>query len=153
MILKRQRHRYLSGLFQSERDLEKVLYSLEEAGFTGNQVKVLMPEDAQKTYFSLKGKRQIPERALWGGLIGGALGSVLGGMALSGEIVTTAPGISVWGAIIGAAVGLALGICLGTLIGAKTPEHQAIFGESNFVEEAGNVVIQVQIPEEEAVKI
>ena len=103
---------------------------LKVAGFTSNDISVLMPNSAGTKEFAVDNQTKAPEGAATGAgtgaLLGGGLGWLAGIGALAipgfGPLIAAGP---IMAALTGAAVGGTLGGLTGALIGMGIPEYEA----------------------------
>lgn len=119
---------------------------LKTAGFSPNDISVLLPDKAGTKDFAHEQHTKAPEGAVTGagtgGVLGGALGWLVGIGALAipglGPFIAAGP---ILAALSGAAAGAALGGVTGALIGMGIPEYEAKRYEGKIQE--GNVLISV----------
>ena len=119
---------------------------LKTAGFSPNDISVLLPDKAGTKDFAHEQHTKAPEGAVTGagtgGVLGGALGWLVGIGALAipgvGPFIAAGP---ILAALSGAAAGAALGGVTGALIGMGIPEYEAKRYEGKIKE--GNVLISV----------
>jgi hypothetical protein len=103
---------------------------LKAAGFTGNDISVLMPDKSGTRDFAVEHNTKAPEGAAigagTGAAVGGALGWLTGIGALAipglGPLIAAGP---IMAALSGAAFGGAVGGVTGALIGMGVPEFEA----------------------------
>jgi hypothetical protein len=103
---------------------------LKAAGFTGNDISVLMPDKEGTKEFAVDNETKAPEGAVTGAgtgaLLGGGLGWLAGIGALAipglGPLIAAGP---IMAALTGAAVGGTVGGITGALIGLGIPEYEA----------------------------
>jgi hypothetical protein len=154
----------VSGIFNNQADLERVLDELDRIGL-GNDVSVLMSEQTRGYYGDAFGSgysagqgtegfehtSKLPEGAATGGLTGGILGAIIGGLTLVGSIVLPGAGLLVAGPLVGAitggAIGTAAGGLVGALVGAGIPETEAKFYQESL-EKQGNVLVVAHVPKD-----
>jgi len=119
---------------------------LKTAGFSPNDISVLLPDKAGTKDFAHEQHTKAPEGAVTGagtgGVLGGALGWLVGIGALAipglGPFIAAGP---ILAALSGAAAGAALGGVTGALIGMGIPEYEAKRYEGKIKE--GNMLISV----------
>jgi hypothetical protein len=128
-----------------QRNLEREkLSGLKEkaANFSHNDISVLFPDKTGTRDFAHEQHTKAPEGAATGGLLGGALGWLVGIGALAipglGPFIAAGP---IMTALSGAAAGAALGGVTGALIGLGIPEYEAKRYEGKIKE--GNILISV----------
>ena len=108
----------------------QVVNRLKVAGFTANDISVLMPDNAGTKEFAIDNQTKAPEGAAagvgTGALVGGGLGWLAGIGALAipgvGPLIAAGP---IMAALTGAAVGGTVGGLTGALIGMGIPEYEA----------------------------
>ena len=103
---------------------------LKNAGFSANDVSVLMPDKRSTREFAHEKETKAPEGATTGAITGGAVGGVLGWLTGIGALAI--PGLGpfiaagpIMAALSGIAVGGATGGLVGALIGMGIPEYEA----------------------------
>ncbi len=107
-----------------------VVDRLKAAGFTANDISVLMPDDQSSKDFAVDNQTKGPEGATLGAgtgaVLGGGLGWLLGIGALAipgvGPFIAAGP---IMAALAGTAIGGAVGSITGALIGMGIPEYEA----------------------------
>jgi len=119
---------------------------LKAAGFSNNDISVLMSETAGTKDFAVKNQTKAPEGAATGAGTGMAVGGGLGWLAGIGALAI--PGLGpliaagpIMAALTGAAVGGALGGLTGALVGMGIPEYEAKRYEGKV--KSGNALISV----------
>ena len=131
----------------------RLVGDLQSAGFSNNDISVLMPDKATTRDFAHKHATKAPEGAATGGAAGGVLGGAVGllvgvgSLAIpgAGPFIAAGPLMAMLG---GAAVGAAVGGLAGALVGLGLPEYEAKRYEGKI--QGGNVLISVhsEVPEE-----
>lgn len=123
-----------------------IVDALKTAGFSNNDISVLLPDKAGTRDFAHEKNTKAPEGGVTGGITGGILGGALGWLAGIGTLAI--PGIGpfiaagpIMAALSGAAVGAAAGGVVGVLIGMGIPEFEAKRYESKIRE--GNILLSV----------
>jgi len=104
--------------------------NLKSAGFSHNDISVLMPDKSGTKNFAVDNQTKTPEGATagvgTGALLGGGLGWLAGIGALAipgvGPLIAAGP---IMAALTGAAVGGSIGGITGALIGMGIPEYEA----------------------------
>jgi uncharacterized protein (TIGR02271 family) len=114
----------------SEQQASRIVDQLKSAGFTGDDISVMMPDKRSSKEFAHEKNTKAPEGATTGATTGGVLGGALGWLAGAGAIAI--PGVGpfiaagpIMAALGGAAVGAATGGLAGALIGMGMPEYEA----------------------------
>jgi uncharacterized protein (TIGR02271 family) len=114
----------------SEQQTSRIVDQLKSAGFSGNDISVMMPDKRSSREFAHEKNTKAPEGATTGAATGGVLGGALGWLAGAGAIAI--PGVGpflaagpIMAALGGAAVGAATGGIAGALIGMGIPEYEA----------------------------
>ncbi|MEJ7593232.1 MAG: hypothetical protein WKF77_16930 [Planctomycetaceae bacterium] len=125
---------------------DTIIGNLREAGFTNNDISVLMSDKGKTRDFAIDNQTKAPEGAVTGGgtgvVLGGALGWLAGIGALAipgvGPLIAAGP---IMAALSGAAIGGALGGLTGALVGMGIPEYEAKKYEGKV--KAGSSLISV----------
>jgi hypothetical protein len=134
------------GIAQSVEQAELIVDRLKTAGFSSNDISVLLPDKSGTKDFAHEMHTKAPEGAAIGGTTGLGVGAVLGWLAGIGSLAI--PGVGpfiaagpIMGALSGAAVGAAAGSLTGALVGLGIPEYEAKRYEGKLKE--GGVLISV----------
>jgi hypothetical protein len=134
---------------------ELVVQSLQDAGFSNNDISVLFPSTQTTRDFAHEKNTKAPEGAVAGVSAGGAIGGTLGLLAGIGALAI--PGFGpfiaagpLMAALSGAAAGAAVGGITGALVGMGIPEIEAKRYEGKIKD--GNILISVHAETREAVK-
>ena len=133
-------------LAKTEAQAITIVDQLKAAGFSANDISVLLPDTSGTKDFAHEHHTKAPEGAAagagTGGVLGGALGWLVGIGALAipglGPFIAARP---IMAALSGAAAGAALGGVAGALIGLGIPEYEAKRYEGKLKE--GNLLISV----------
>ena len=132
---------------------EHIVNSLKFAGFSNNDISVLLPDKSGTKDFAHEKHTKAPEGAAIGGAAGLGLGAVLGLLAGIGSLAI--PGVGpliaagpIMGALGGAAVGAATGSLTGALVGLGIPEYEAKQYEGKI--KGGSALISVHTESSEA---
>ena len=118
------------GIYPSGAQAERAVDRLIQAGFSNNDISVLMPDSQSSKDFAHEKSTKAPEGtttgATTGGVIGGTLGLLAGIGALAipglGPFIAAGP---IMGALAGLGVGGAVGGFVGALVGMGIPEYEA----------------------------
>src|SRR4051812_43111275 len=123
-----------------------IVEELQTAGFSNNDISVLLPDKAGTRDFAYKKGTKAPEGAATGAGTGGVVGGALGWLAGIGALAI--PGVGpfiaagpVMAALSGAALGAAAGGITGALIGMGIPEYEAKRYEGKIRE--GKILLSV----------
>lgn len=115
---------------QNIEQAEVIVSRLQIAGFSNNDISVLLPDKSGTKDFAHEKHTKAPEGAAIGGATGISIGAVLGFLAGIGSLAI--PGVGpfiaagpIMGALGGAAVGGATGGLTGALVGLGIPEYEA----------------------------
>ena len=134
------------GIATSEPQASAIVEQLKGAGFTGDDISVMMADKRSSKEFAHEKHTKAPEGATAGAATGGILGGALGWLAGAGAIAI--PGIGpflaagpIMAALGGAAVGAATGGLAGALIGMGIPEYEAKRYENRVHQ--GNILVSV----------
>jgi hypothetical protein len=130
----------------SETQAINIVNRLKTAGFSHNDISVLLPDKSGTKDFAHEQHTKAPEGATTGAVSGGVLGGALGWLVGIGALAI--PGVGpfiaagpIMAALGGAAVGGAVGGITGALIGMGIPEFEAKRYEGKIRE--GNILISV----------
>lgn len=134
------------GITQTQYQAEKIVEQLQQNGFLAADISVLFPNQQGSTDFAMEHSTKAPEGAIagvgTGGVIGGALGLLVGIGALAipglGPFIAAGPLLATLG---GAAVGAGVGGIAGALVGMGIPEVEAKLYENRV--KAGNILVAV----------
>ncbi|CAN5791306.1 membrane protein [soil metagenome] len=134
------------GIVDSRAATETIVNRLRVAGFTGENISVLMPDKSGTKDFAHEHATKAPEGTTAGVSIGGLAGGTVGYLAGIGALAI--PGIGplvaagpIMAALSGAAVGGAVGGVTGALIGMGIPEFEAKQYEGKIKD--GNILISI----------
>jgi hypothetical protein len=118
------------GIYSSNAAAERAVDQLNAAGFSNQDVSVLMADRQGSKDFAAEKRTKAPEGATTGVGVGGALGGTLGLLAGIGALAI--PGVGpliaagpIMGALAGLGVGGTVGGVVGALIGLGIPEYEA----------------------------
>lgn len=119
----------ITALFNTRDEVEKALSKLDNAGFTKDQVSMLVSEEGRGKHFAIVEGRKTGAGATTGAAIGGLMGALYLSLASAGTLLVPGLNLVVTGALIGSLVGFGAGAATGGLIGALVglgiPEHEA----------------------------
>ncbi len=134
------------GIVTTYAQAEVVVDRLKIAGFSNNDISVLLPDKDGTRDFAHEKNTKAPEGAAAGAGTGGVVGGVLGWLVGIGSLAI--PGVGpfvaagpIMAALSGAAVGSAVGGLTGALVGLGIPEFEAKRYEGKLKE--GNILISV----------
>lgn len=140
---------YKSGV-QAERSVDRLI----AAGFSNNDISVLLPDNQSSKEFAHEKNTKAPEGTTAGVATGGAVGGTLG--LLAGVGALSIPGLGpfiaagpIMGALAGLGVGGAVGGLIGALVGMGIPEYEAKRYEGRI--KAGGVLLSVHCDTSEEV--
>ena len=133
-------------LARDEAQACRIVENLQTAGFSNNDISVLMPDQAGTRDFAHEKGTKAPEGATTGAGTGVVVGGVLGWLAGIGSLAI--PGLGpfiaagpIMAALSGAAVGGVAGGIVGALVGMGIPEYEAKRYESKI--KNGRILISV----------
>jgi len=133
---------------------ELIVNQLKSAGFSSNDISVLLPEKNTSKDFAYEKHSKAPEGASVGGSVGLGVGAVLGWLVGIGSLAI--PGVGpfiaagpIMSALSVAALGAAAGGLTGALIGVGIPEFEAKRYEGKI--KGGCVLISVHAANSEAI--
>jgi len=142
------------GIYQNKVQAERTLEDLLSAGFTNDDVSVLLPDNKGSKDFAHEKGTKAPEGAAAGVTTGGAIGGTLG--LLAGIGVLAIPGVGpfiaagpIMAALAGLGAGGAVGGLIGALVGMGIPEYEAKRYEGHI--KAGGVLLSVHCDTSEQV--
>ena len=134
------------GIVTTYAQAESIVDNLKIAGFSNNDISVLLPDKDGTRDFAHEKNTKAPEGAAAGAGTGGVVGGVLGWLVGIGSLAI--PGVGpfvaagpIMAALSGAAVGSAVGGLTGALVGLEIPEFEAKRYEGKLKE--GNILISV----------
>lgn len=155
METKNNKRPVLTGMFHDRSSLENAYNSLQQKGYTKDDVNLIMSDDTRKKHFT-HGDTEIGTKAMEGlgkgSAIGGAVGAVAGIIAAIGtSVVLPGVGLVIAGPIAaglaGAGAGGLTGGIIGALVGNGIPEERARLYESGV--KNGRIVMGVHPKSEE----
>ncbi len=118
------------GIYPSRSAAEAAVDQLTAAGFTNDDISVLMADKHSSEDFAHEKNTKAPEGATTGVTAGGAIGGTLGLLAGIGALAI--PGVGpliaagpIMAALAGVGVGGAVGGLIGALVGMGIPEYEA----------------------------
>jgi hypothetical protein len=118
------------GIYKTSLAAERAVDRIIAAGFSNNDISVLLPDSQSSKEFAHEKNTKTPEGATTGVAAGGAIGGTLGLLAGIGSLAI--PGLGpfiaagpIMGALAGLGVGGAVGGLIGALVGMGIPEYEA----------------------------
>ncbi len=135
----------VSGIFKTRETAERAIDDLIRAGFSRDDISLLMTDATRGREFGLEMSTKAPEGAAAGATLGGVIGGVAAGLVALGTIAI--PGLALLAAgpivavLAGVGAGAAAGGITGALIGLGIPEHEAKF--YNEALERGGMLVGV----------
>ncbi len=134
---------------------DAIILQLREAGFSGDDISVLMADKTGTKDFAFENATKAPEGATTGGGTGLAVGGILGWLTGIGALAI--PGLGpfiaagpIMAALSGAAIGGTVGALTGALIGMGIPEFEARKYEDKV--KSGSTLISVHSEDSEETK-
>jgi len=142
------------GIYKTRSQAEQAVDRLMAAGFTNNDISVLLPDTTSSKEFAHEKNTKAPEGTATGvatgGVVGGTLGLLAGIGALAipgvGPLIAAGP---IMGALAGLGVGGAVGGLIGALVGMGIPEYEAKRYEGRIKE--GGILLSVHCDTSEEV--
>jgi len=135
----------ITGLFDTESAAEQAVSQLKTAGYTQNEISIIMKDRATAKEFAVDTGSRTMESVGTGAAIGGTIGAVLAGLLAVGSVTIPGVGLIAAGSIAallaGAGAGGIAGGLLGWLVGAGIPADVAPYYERGLGE--GGVVVAV----------
>jgi hypothetical protein len=143
---------WVGGSFPDRDSAERAYRALIDRGYTNEEINLIMSDDARKRHFADVNTTDsgLRSKAMEGAGIGGAIGSVAGGLlgalvAIGTSVMVPGLGLVVAGPLVtglaGAGAGGLTGGILGALIGSGIPEDRAKEYESDI--KNGRIVMGV----------
>jgi uncharacterized membrane protein len=143
----------VSGLFNSEQQVENVVNALENRGYSHDDVSIMMSDKTRDRYPQLARSSKMPEGAATGGVTGGLIGALIGGLTMAGSVLIPGASLLVAGPIVGAitggAVGATSGGLIGALVGAGIPEHEAKEYDEKLQKNEGSILLMAHVDDED----
>lgn len=143
------------GIYKTRSQAEQAVDRLMAAGFSTDDISVLMSDKSSTKEFAHEKNTKAPEGTTTGALTGGAIGGTLGLLAGIGALAI--PGLGpfiaagpIMGALAGVGAGGAVGGLIGALVGMGIPEYEAKRYEGRVKE--GGILISVHCDSSEEVK-
>src|SRR5579862_5088582 len=134
------------GIYHNRNQAERIVDRLLAAGFSNDDISVLLPDNQSSKDFAHEKNTKAPEGTTTGVTAGGAIGGTLGLLAGIGALAI--PGVGpliaagpIMGALAGLGVGGAVGGLIGALVGMGIPEYEAKRYEGRIKE--GGVLLSV----------
>lgn len=119
----------ITAVFNTRLESESALRKLDLAGFTKDQVTMLVSEETRGKHFGISEGTKTEAGAATGAALGGLVGALYLALASAGTLLIPGLNLVVSGALIGSLAGLGAGAVTGGLIGALVglgiPEHEA----------------------------
>src|SRR5215211_5275790 len=134
------------GLFRDTAQVERAIRDLKAAGFSDNQIGVLMQDRAEERRLATDTGTKAGEGAAAGAVGGGVVGGVIGLLAGVGALAIPGIGPIIAGGALastlaGAGIGAAAGGLIGALVGMGIPEEDARYYETGLRE--GGLLVTV----------
>jgi hypothetical protein len=134
------------GIYKTRTSAEQSVDRLLAAGFSSDDISVLLPDSNSSKEFAHEKNTKAPEGTTAGVTAGGAIGGTLGLLAGIGALAI--PGVGpfiaagpIMATLAGAGVGGAVGGLIGALVGMGIPEYEAKRYEG--IIKAGGVLLSV----------
>ena len=142
------------GIYKSGGQAEHAVDQIVAAGFSNNDISVLLPDNQSSKEFAHEKNTKAPEGTVagvtTGGVVGGTLGLLAGIGALAipgvGPLIAAGP---IMGALAGLGVGGAVGGLVGALVGMGIPEYEAKRYEGRIKD--GGVLVSIHCDSSEEV--
>ena len=134
------------GIYKNSAAAERAVDQILAAGFSNNDISVLLPDNQSSKEFAHEKNTKAPEGTTTGATAGGVIGGTLGLLAGIGSLAI--PGVGpfiaagpIMAALAGLGVGGAVGGVIGALVGMGIPEYEAKRYEGRIKE--GGVLLSV----------
>jgi len=118
------------GIYQNSAQAERAVDRVLAAGFSNNDISVLLPDSKSSKEFAHEKNTKAPEGTTTGVTTGGVIGGTLGLLAGIGALAI--PGVGpfiaagpIMASLAGLGVGGAVGGLIGALVGMGIPEYEA----------------------------
>ncbi|MDP9114903.1 MAG: general stress protein [Acidobacteriota bacterium] len=118
------------GIYKNSAAAERAVDQVLAAGFSNNDISVLLPDNQSSKEFAHEKNTKAPEGTTTGATAGGVIGGTLGLLAGIGSLAI--PGVGpfiaagpIMAALAGVGVGGAVGGVIGALVGMGIPEYEA----------------------------
>lgn len=133
------------GIYKTSMAAERAVDQILAAGFSNNDISVLLPDNQSSKEFAYEKNTKAPEGTTTGATAGGVIGGTLllagiGSLAIPGVGPFIAAG-PIMAALAGLGVGGAVGGVIGALVGMGIPEYEAKRYEGRIKE--GGVLLSV----------
>jgi hypothetical protein len=142
------------AIFPTRADAERALNQLTAAGFSSQDVSVLMADKSGTKDFATEKNTKAPEGTATGAGVGGGIGGTLGLLAGIGALAI--PGVGpliaagpIMATLAGVGVGGAIGGIVGALVGMGIPEYEAKRYQGRV--EEGGILVSVHCDSSEEV--
>src|SRR6266446_6397149 len=143
------------GIYKTVTQTEQAVDRLLAAGFSNNDISVLLPDNQSTKQFAHEKSTKAPEGTATGATAGGVVGGTLGLLAGIGALAI--PGLGpfiaagpIMGALAGAGTGGVVGGIIGALVGMGIPEYEAKRYEGMIKE--GKILLSVHCDNSDWVK-
>jgi len=143
------------GIYRGSTQAEQAVDRIVAAGFSPNDISVLLPDNQSSKEFAHEKNTKAPEGTTTGVAAGGTIGGTLGLLAGIGALAI--PGVGpfiaagpIMGALAGIGVGGAVGGLVGALVGMGIPEYEAKRYEGRV--KNGGVLLSVHCDTSEEIK-
>jgi hypothetical protein len=134
------------GIYQTAKQADRTVDDLLAAGFSNDDISVLLPDNEGTKDFAHDKSTKAPEGTTAGVTTGGIIGGTLG--LLAGIGVLAIPGVGpfiaagpIMSALAGLGAGCAVGGLIGALVGMGIPEYEAKRYEGHI--KAGGILLSV----------
>lgn len=134
------------GIYKTSMAAERAVDQILAAGFSNNDISVLLPDNQSSKEFAHEKNTKAPEGTTTGAATGGVIGGTLGLLAGIGSLAI--PGVGpfiaagpIMAALAGLGVGGAVGGLIGALVGMGIPEYEAKRYEGRIKE--GGILLSV----------
>jgi hypothetical protein len=145
----------ITAVFGTHAEADAALRALDKAGFTKEQVTMLVTEETRGQHFGIDEHSKTSEGAVTGATLGGLTGALYFGLSSAAVLLVPGFNVVVFGTLISGLVGLGAGAATGGLIGALvglgTPEHEAKLYEDAV--RKGAILVAVQASDDASAEI
>jgi len=124
----------ITALFDTRNESDSAIRRLEQAGFTKDQVAILVSEETRGKHFGISEGTNSEKGAATGAALGGLVGVIYMALMSAGTLLVPGLNLVMTGALVGSLAGLGAGAVtggvIGALVGVGIPEHEAKLYES-----------------------
>ncbi len=136
----------ITATFKTRQAAEDALYKLESAGFTEEQVGLVVSDETRGKTFNIEKGSKTDEGFAAGVTTGGLIGAAIGGVMSAGALAIPGLNVVISGVLVSGLAGLGTGAIAGGLVGGLVgmgiPEHEAKLYEDEIMNGAILLVVK-----------